>query len=55
MIKSIKIFLLFSLYFISAAKSQISQIDHNGYNPFCDETLQLYVDFPTEADWFYLF
>ena len=39
MIKSIdRIFLLFSLYFLQL-KSQISQIDQNGYNAFCDEFL----------------
>ena len=37
-----QIFLLFSLQMIfQQLKSQISEIDQNGYNPFCDETLQI--------------
>ena len=40
MIKSIKHIL--SVFFIfQQLKFQISQIDPNGYNPFCDETLHL--------------
>ena len=42
MIKSIKNFL--TIFFIfQQLKSQISQIDQNGYNTFCDETLQIYL------------
>ena len=41
MIKSITNFLI--IFFISQQlKSQISKIDQNGYNPFCDETLQIF-------------
>ena len=37
MIKSIKKFI--AIFFIfQQLKFQISQIDQNGYNPFCDET-----------------
>ena len=40
MINSITNFLI--VYFIfQQLKSRISQIDQNGYNPFCDETLQI--------------
>ena len=40
MIKSITNFL--TIFFIfQQLKSQISKIDQNGYNPFCDETLQI--------------
>ena len=41
MIKSITHFLIIFFIF-QQLKSQISQIDQNGYNPFCDETLQIY-------------
>ena len=37
-IKSITKFLIIFCIF-QQLKSQISQIDHNGVNPFCDETL----------------
>ena len=40
MIKSIKKFLIFFIF--QQLKSQISQIDQNGYNAFCDETLHMY-------------
>ena len=40
MIKSITNFLLIFFIF-QQLKSQISQIDQNGYNAFCDETLHL--------------
>ena len=39
MIKSITNFLIIFFIF-QQLKSQISQIDQNGYNAFCDETLQ---------------
>ena len=35
-------FLSFSFIF-QQLKSQISQIDQHGYDPFCDETLPIYV------------
>ena len=41
MIKSITNFLIIFFMF-QPLKSQISQIDQNGYNSFCDETLHLY-------------
>ena len=40
MIKSITNFLIISFIF-QQLKSQISQIDQNGYNTFCDETLHI--------------
>ena len=40
MIKSITPFLIIFFIF-QQLKSQISQIDQNGYNPFCDETLHI--------------
>ena len=40
MIKSITNFLIIFFIF-QQLKSQISQIDQNGVNPFCDETLQI--------------
>ena len=40
MIKSITNFLIIFFIF-QQLKSQISQIDQNGYNAFCDETLHL--------------
>ena len=40
MIKSITNVLIIFFIF-QQLKSQISQIDENQYNPFCDETLQL--------------
>ena len=40
MIKSItNVLIIFSIY--PQLKSQISQIDQNGVNPFCDENLNL--------------
>ena len=42
MIKSITNFLIIFFIF-QQLKSQISQIDQNGYNAFCDETLQLFL------------
>ena len=39
MIKSITNFLIFFIF--QQLRSQISKIDQNGYNPFCDETLQI--------------
>ena len=41
MIKNITNFLII-LFIFQLLKSQISQIDQNGYNAFCDETLQIY-------------
>ena len=41
-IKSITKFLIIFCIF-QQLKSQISQIDHNGVNPFCDETLLVLV------------
>ena len=41
MIKSITNFLIIFFIF-QQLKSQISQIDQNGYNAFCDETLHLF-------------
>ena len=41
MIKSIIYFLIIFCIF-QQFKSQISQIDQNGYNAFCDETLHLF-------------
>ena len=43
MIKSITNFLIIFFIF-QQLKSQISQIDQNGYNAFCDETLQITLD-----------
>ena len=43
MIKGITNFLIIFFIF-QQLKSQISQIDQNGVNPFCDETLHLVVD-----------
>ena len=40
MIKSITNFLIIFFIFQQII-SQISKIDQNGYNPFCDETLQI--------------
>ena len=40
MIKSITNFLIIFFIF-QQLKSQISQIDQNGYNAFCDETLHI--------------
>ena len=40
MIKSIANFLIIFFIF-QQLKSQISQIDQNGYNAFCDETLHI--------------
>ena len=40
MIKSFTHFLI-NFFIFQQLKSQISKIDQNGYNPFCDETLQL--------------
>ena len=40
MIKSITNFLIIFFIF-KQLKSQISQIDQNGYNAFCDETLHI--------------
>ena len=40
MIKSITNFLIIFFIF-QQLKSQISQLDQNGVNPFCDETLYL--------------
>ena len=42
MIKSITNFLII-LFIFRQLKSKIYQIDQNGYNPFCDETLHWYV------------
>ena len=42
MMKSITHFLII-FFIIQQLKSQISKIDQNGYNPFFDETLHLYV------------
>ena len=42
MIKSITNFLII-FFIIQQYKSQISQIDQNGVNPFCDETLHILV------------
>ena len=36
-----KFFFIFFIF--QQLQSQLSQIDKNGYNPFCDETLHLYV------------
>ena len=41
MIKSITNFLIIFFIF-QQLKSQISQIDQNGYNAFCDETLHMF-------------
>ena len=41
MIKSITHFLIIFFIFMQL-KSQISQIDQNGVNPFCDETLHIF-------------
>ena len=41
MIKSITNFLVIFFIF-QQLKSQISEIDQNGFNPFCDETLHIY-------------
>ena len=41
MIKSITYFLIIFIIF-QQLKSQISQIDQSGVNPFCDETLQIF-------------
>ena len=41
MIKSITNFLIIFFIF-QQLKSQISQIDQNGYNTFCDETLHFF-------------
>ena len=43
MIKSITNFLIIFFIF-QQLKSQISQIDQNGVNPFCDETLHMYTN-----------
>ena len=43
MIKSIQNFLIIFFIF-QQLKSQISQIDQNRYNAFCDETLHVYND-----------
>ena len=43
MIKSITNFLIIFFIF-QQLKAQISQIDQNGYNAFCDETLHIYVN-----------
>ena len=43
MIKSITNFLIIFIIF-QQLKSQISQIDQNGYNAFCDETLHLFMN-----------
>ena len=43
MIKSITSFLIIFFIF-QQLKSQISQIDQTGVNPFCDETLQILDD-----------
>ena len=40
MIKSITNFLI-TFFIFQQLKSQISQIDQNGYNAFCDETIFL--------------
>ena len=40
MIKSITNFLIIFFIF-QQLESQISQIDQNGFNPFCDETLHI--------------
>ena len=40
MIKRITDFLII-FYIFQQLKSQISQSDQNGFNPFCDETLQI--------------
>ena len=42
MIKSITNFLIIFFIF-QQLKSQISQIDQNGYNPFWDETLHIII------------
>ena len=42
MIKSITNFLII-VFIFQQLKSQISQIDQNGYNAFCDETLHLFI------------
>ena len=42
MIKSITNFLIIFLIF-QQLQSHISQIEKNGYNPFCDETLKIQV------------
>ena len=49
MIKSITNFLIIFFIF-QQLKSQISQIDQNGYNVFCDETLQIYLNFEESRD-----
>ena len=41
MIKSIT-YSIIIFFIFQQLKSQISQIDQNGYNPFCDETLQIF-------------
>ena len=41
MIKSITNVLIIFFIF-QQLKSQISQIDQNGYNPFCDKTLHIF-------------
>ena len=42
MVKSITNFLI-SFFIFQQLKSQISQIDQNGFSPFCDKTLHVYV------------
>ena len=41
MIKSITNFLIIFFIFQQLQSQIISQIDQNGYKPFCDETLQI--------------
>ena len=50
MIKSITNFLIIFFIF-QQLKSQISQIDQNGYNAFCDETLQIYIATDYSCPW----
>ena len=50
MIKSITNFIIIFFIF-QQLESQISQIDQNGVNPFCDETLQVYKHEWTSLKW----
>ena len=40
-LKVYQIFLLFSLYFSSLNLKYLKYDQNHGYNPFCDETLQI--------------
>ena len=51
--KVLQIFLLFCFIF-QQIKSQISQIDQNGYNPFCNETLQVVFTFLDSFGMFFI-